>query len=87
MTVIFMVNHFTPYSSKCPMCSTLRFLNVDKKVLDFLENNEADLVLSDLQMPEMNGIELTTKIHERFPEVRLLILFPWLVSSPDIVRQ
>ena len=39
-----------------------------QEVLDFLENNEVDVVLSDLQMPEMNGIELTTQIHQHFPE-------------------
>ncbi len=43
-------------------------------VLAFLENNKVDVVISDLQMPEMNGIELTSKIHEQFPEVRVLIL-------------
>jgi DNA-binding NarL/FixJ family response regulator len=55
------------------------------EVLDFLENNEADVVLSDLQMPEMNGIELTTKIHERFPEVRVLILT--IDDEPYKIRQ
>lgn len=56
-----------------------------QEVLDFLENNEADVVLSDLQMPEMNGIELTTKIHERFPEVRVLILT--IDDEPYKIRQ
>jgi DNA-binding NarL/FixJ family response regulator len=54
-------------------------------VLDFLENNEADVVLSDLQMPEMNGIELTTQIHQRFPEVRVLILT--VDDEPHKIRQ
>ena len=44
------------------------------EVLAFLETNKVDVVISDLQMPEMNGIELTTKIHEQFPDVRVLIL-------------
>jgi DNA-binding NarL/FixJ family response regulator len=56
-----------------------------QEVLDFLENNEADVVLSDLQMPEMNGIELTTQIHERFPEVRVLILT--IDDEPHKIRQ
>ena len=54
-------------------------------VLDFLENDEADVVLSDLQMPEMNGIELTTKIHQHFPEVRVLILT--IDDEPHKIRQ
>ena len=56
-----------------------------QEVLDFLENNEADMVLSDLQMPEMNGIELTTKIHQYFPEVRVLILT--IDDEPHKIRQ
>ena len=40
-------------------------------VLVYLKTNKADIVLSDLQMPEMNGIELTAKIHEDFPEIKV----------------
>ncbi|WP_435353727.1 response regulator transcription factor [Emticicia sp. SJ17W-69] len=54
-------------------------------VLDYLENNHADMVLSDLQMPEMNGIELTAKIHEQFPDVRVLILT--IDDEPYKIRQ
>ena len=56
-----------------------------QEVLDFLENNEADVVLSDLQMPEMNGIELTIQIHQHFPEVRVLILT--IDDEPHKIRQ
>lgn len=33
-----------------------------------------DLVLMDLSMPEMGGIEATRRIHEKLPQVRVLIL-------------
>jgi DNA-binding NarL/FixJ family response regulator len=56
-----------------------------QEVLDFLEINEADVVLSDLQMPEMNGVELTTQIHQHFPEVRVLILT--IDDEPHKIRQ
>jgi DNA-binding NarL/FixJ family response regulator len=56
-----------------------------QEVLDFLENHEADVILSDLQMPEMNGIELTSIIHERFPEVRVLILT--IDDEPHKIKQ
>ena len=32
------------------------------------------VVLMDLQMPEMNGLEATTKLHEHFPELPVIIL-------------
>lgn len=32
------------------------------------------LVLMDLQMPEMNGLEATVKLHQHFPELPVIIL-------------
>lgn len=55
------------------------------EVLEYLKNNSTDMVLSDLQMPEMNGIELTSKIHEYFPNVRVLILT--IDDEPYKIRQ
>lgn len=55
------------------------------EVLEYLKNNSADMVLSDLQMPEMNGIELTSKIHEHFPNIRVLILT--IDDEPYKIRQ
>ena len=37
------------------------------QVLDALEKSACDLVLMDVQMPEMNGLEAAAKICERFP--------------------
>ena len=54
-------------------------------VLDFLETHSIDVVISDLQMPEMNGIELTSKIHQQFPDVRVLILT--IDDEPYKIRQ
>ena len=33
-----------------------------------------DVVLSDIAMPNLNGIEATTQIHKRFPNVQVIIL-------------
>lgn len=35
-----------------------------KKALDFLENNEVDIVFMDIQMPEMGGLEATVEIRK-----------------------
>ncbi len=42
--------------------------------LEHLGKNEYDLVLSDYKMPGMNGVELLTKVKEKYPQtVRMLI--------------
>jgi len=42
------------------------------EALAFLEHHTVDVVMMDVQMPEMNGIEATAAITERWPQVRIL---------------
>lgn len=49
-------------------------VNDGNQVLAFLEQFPVDLVLSDLHMPSMNGIEMILHIRRRFPAVRVLVL-------------
>ena len=45
-----------------------------KQALDLLEGQAMDLVLSDIQMPLMNGIELLGNIRSRFPDTQVILL-------------
>jgi DNA-binding NarL/FixJ family response regulator len=45
-----------------------------QKALQILENEEVDIVVSDVQMPVMNGIELTWKVKQQFPHIKILML-------------
>lgn len=45
-----------------------------KELLEMLEVVKPDIVLLDINMPEMNGIEATKKALELYPDLRILIL-------------
>jgi DNA-binding NarL/FixJ family response regulator len=45
-----------------------------KEALRFLAENDVDVVISDLVMPEMSGIDLCIKVRQEFPTVKVLIL-------------
>ncbi|HLR92423.1 MAG TPA: response regulator transcription factor [Atopostipes sp.] len=45
-----------------------------KEAAEFCESNEVDLVLMDIRMPEVNGIEGTKIIKSKQPEIKVLIL-------------
>jgi DNA-binding NarL/FixJ family response regulator len=38
------------------------------------EENSPDLLLVDISLPGMNGIEFTRKVHNDFPEIKILIV-------------
>ncbi len=42
--------------------------------LAMLEQNEVDLVLSDIMMPDMDGVELLRRVHERIPGIPVILM-------------
>lgn len=44
------------------------------QAIHFLEENEVDVILMDINMPVMNGIEATREITKKFPGVKVLTL-------------
>ncbi|HPR57898.1 MAG TPA: response regulator transcription factor [Bacteroidales bacterium] len=46
--------------------------NSMKETLDFLKNNETDVILMDINMPDGSGIEATEKVKALYPSVKII---------------
>lgn len=44
------------------------------EVLALLEQTSPDMIVTDLKMPEMSGIELTRHVKQRYPHIKVLVL-------------
>ncbi len=49
-------------------------LNDSSRVMDFLDDQAVDIVICDLNMPNLNGIELAVQLKKRHPSVKVLLL-------------
>lgn len=54
--------------------SIVNVANNGNEVLTILKNETIDIIIMDISMPEMNGIECTLKIKQLYPDVQVLIL-------------
>jgi DNA-binding NarL/FixJ family response regulator len=45
-----------------------------KEFLEIIDNEEADLVLMDISMPKIDGIEATTRAIEKYPDLKIIAL-------------
>lgn len=44
------------------------------KLFDILETKKPDVVLMDIDMPIMNGLEATAKVIQKYPDINILVL-------------
>lgn len=45
-----------------------------KKALEFIKDQTVDVILTDIKMPVMDGLELSRSIHAAYPECKVIIL-------------
>lgn len=55
------------------------------EALSFLENKKPDLLITDISMPEMDGVQLTKKVKRLYPEVKILVLS--MHDDKDIISE
>lgn len=63
------LSHFV---SRDPEITVIAEAETGREGIDTVDRERPDVVMMDVQMPEMNGIEATAVIAERWPEVRIL---------------
>ncbi|MEZ4935412.1 MAG: response regulator transcription factor [Saprospiraceae bacterium] len=57
--------------------------NNGKQLLEIIKNKPVDLIILDIEMPEMNGVEVTEKLKTIYPELKILVLT--MYNSPDFI--
>lgn len=45
-----------------------------KETIEYLKTHEVDIVLTDIRMAEINGIQLAKHIYENYPQIRVIII-------------
>jgi DNA-binding NarL/FixJ family response regulator len=59
---------------RLPGISVVAEANDGREVLRLIRQHKPHLVLMDIAMPALNGLEATRRVAKRFPEVRVIIL-------------
>lgn len=55
------------------------------KALEELEKNDYDLLITDISMPEMDGITLLNEANKKYPDLKILVLT--MYHDQDIIRK
>jgi DNA-binding NtrC family response regulator len=59
-----------------------------EKALELLESKEVDLVLSDIKMPDMDGLQFAQALRNQYPELPVVLMtgFPSVDSAVAALR-
>src|SRR5690554_3346930 len=59
--------------------------NDASEAMTLLEAQRPDVLLTDIEMPGMTGLELAARVHGEFPEIRVVILTTF--ARPGYLRR
>jgi len=65
---------FVAMLKKYPRINILFEANDGKELIKGLKNAEPDIVLLDIEMPVMNGIDAIIKIKQLFPKIKIIVI-------------
>lgn len=71
--------------NKHPLLNTSVTANDGKQMLELLKTNVVDVLLTDVMMPGMNGMQLAKAVKERFPAIKIIALS--MSGQGDIVEE
>ncbi|GEM_PF-457642 len=57
-----------------------------RKALSYLQKKSPDIILSDLEMPEIDGFEFVGKLHKNYPTVPIIVLTAEDLTVDDRLR-
>jgi len=53
---------------------TIKGVSSSKEALELIKNNRVDLVVTDIAMPEMTGLELLQVVKKAYPQIGVIIM-------------
>ncbi len=59
--------------------------NNGREAIRILERNKVDLVISDIRMPDINGLDLLVKIRKEHPQTKVIIMTAY--GSSDVQKE
>ena len=64
----------------------LFFSQTGRDALDLLQQEPMDVVVTDIKMPEMHGIELISKIRKKFGSMPIIVIsgYPKIKDDPEL---
>ena len=67
---------------------TIQCFSKPKLALEQIEQEKPDIVITDMRMPEMNGLELIRKAKTIYPELNIILMTAYasLDSAIDAIR-
>lgn len=57
-----------------------------KALMDYLKDNTANVIFSDINMPDMNGIEISKWLRENHPEINVVFTTGYTEYTNDAIR-